>query len=72
LTNVGTNPTFSQGSLHIETYILDFNENLYEQPMEICFINRLRGEIKYDNPLDLVHQMELDRIKAKKLIYKKP
>ena len=72
MTNVGTNPTFSQGSLHIETYILDFNENLYEQPMEICFINRLRGEIKYDNPLDLVHQMELDRIKAKKLIYKKP
>ena len=71
LTNVGTNPTFSDGSVHIETYLLDFHENLYDEKLQIQFCEWLRKEIKFDNPEDLILQMEQDVIKAKKLIYKK-
>ncbi|MGI6527272.1 MAG: bifunctional riboflavin kinase/FAD synthetase [Caldicoprobacterales bacterium] len=71
LTNVGVNPTFSNGNVQVETYILDCNENLYGQTMKISFLERLRGEIKFDSSEALIRQMELDSIKAKKLIYKK-
>ena len=71
LTSVGTNPTFSKGDVHIETYLLDFYENLYEEKIQIQFCDWLRGEIKFNDPRDLILQMEQDRIKAKKLIYKK-
>lgn len=71
LTNVGINPTFSNGSTHVETYLLDYNENIYGQTMKISFLQRLREEIKFDKSEDLIRQMELDSMKAKKLIYKK-
>ena len=72
LTSVGTNPTFSTMGFHIETYLLDFDETIYGQHLHIRFYNWLRGEMKFDHVDDLIFQMEQDRIKAKKLIYKNP
>ncbi len=71
LTNVGTNPTFSNGAIHIETYLMDIHENIYDEKLQIQFCHWLRKEVKFDNPRDLILQMEQDVIKAKKLIYKK-
>ncbi len=70
LTNVGTNPTFSNGAIHIETYLMDFHENLYEEKLQVQFLHCLRKEVKFNNSKDLILQMEQDVIKAKKLIYK--
>lgn len=71
LTNVGTNPTFSNGSVQIETYLLDHSRDLYGEFMQISFVDMLRREIKFDSSEALSRQMYLDKIKAQKLIYKK-
>lgn len=62
---------FSNGAIHIETYLMDFHENIYDEKLQIQFCHWLRKEVKFDNPRDLILQMEQDVIKAKKLIYKK-
>lgn len=48
LTNVGIRPTIKQnGELKVETYILDFNKDLYDQKIFIKFIKYLRGEMHF-------------------------
>ncbi|MCX7774205.1 MAG: bifunctional riboflavin kinase/FAD synthetase [Clostridia bacterium] len=50
ITNVGIAPTVRDGSLFsIETHLLDYNEDLYGKPIEVCFIQKLRGEKKFEN-----------------------
>ncbi|NLU36928.1 MAG: riboflavin biosynthesis protein RibF, partial [Clostridiales bacterium] len=39
--------------------------------MRVSFIDWLRKEIKFESPEALSRQIQLDMIKAKKLIYKK-
>jgi riboflavin kinase/FMN adenylyltransferase len=69
LTNVGWNPTFESDRIQIETYVLDYEGNLYGQPFTVSFLERMRDEIKFDNASDLVNQMRQDLRYAKKLIY---
>ncbi len=59
-TNIGTNPTFGENYIKIETYILDYNENIYGKTIEIEFLDFLRDDIKFDRVEDLVDQMNLD------------
>lgn len=60
LTNVGFNPTFDQDELNVETFILDFDENLYGQKIKVDFIKRLRDELKFDSKDALIEQMHRD------------
>lgn len=66
-TNIGFNPTFNDGILKIETYILDFDKRIYGENIEIEFIDFLRDDIKFSNKDDLIKQMniDIDRIKNK-------
>lgn len=59
-TNIGYNPTFNEENLKIETYILDFNEDIYGETLEIEFIDFLRDDIKFNNVEDLIEQINLD------------
>lgn len=59
-TNIGFNPTFDEKLLKIETYILDFEEDIYGKILEIEFIEFLRDDIKFNNVEDLIKQMDLD------------
>lgn len=59
-TNIGHNPTFNEDKLKIETYILDFNEDIYGKSLEIEFIDFLRDDIKFLNTDDLINQMKFD------------
>jgi riboflavin kinase / FMN adenylyltransferase len=43
--NIGPNPTFGEGRLKIEAHLVGFQGDLYDRPMEIDFLARLR-EIK--------------------------
>lgn len=47
-TNIGINPTFGDERPSFETYILDFEGNLYGREMRVEVLHRLRGEIKFD------------------------
>lgn len=46
--NIGPNPTFGEGATKIETHLLDFNGDLYELPMEIEFVQRLRDVKRFE------------------------
>jgi len=52
--NVGTNPTFGKNNRRIETNIFDFNENIYDKEITVCFYKRLRNERKFKNMDELV------------------
>ena len=59
-TNVGNNPTFDNPDRSVEAFILDFDRDIYEQNLELEFLERLRGEEKFDGVEALVAQINRD------------
>ena len=50
VTNVGTRPTVSRGeAVSVETFLLDFDGDLYGQDIRLEFCKRLRGEVKFES-----------------------
>lgn len=67
-TNVGVRPTFdSELGLLIETYLIDRNEDLYGQNLRVAFVERLRGEERFDSVEALIEQMERDIEDARRI-----
>ena len=66
ITSIGNNPTFNEELKTIETYIIDFNQNIYNKKLKIIFIDFIREQIKFDNEQDLVSQMNKDLKKIMK------
>jgi riboflavin kinase / FMN adenylyltransferase len=60
VTNVGTNPTFGGTRRTIESFFLDYHDDLYGCEVKIDFKHKLRGEIKFKDPSELTHQIEED------------
>ena len=60
VTNVGTCPTFGERPTHAETYILDFDEELYGRNIKVYLLEFLREEKSFDSQEDLVMQIKLD------------
>jgi riboflavin kinase/FMN adenylyltransferase len=59
--SIGVRPTFNTGRGElIEAYLLDFESDLYDQPLRLRFLARLRGERRFDTPEALIEQMHLD------------
>jgi riboflavin kinase/FMN adenylyltransferase len=66
--NVGVRPTFVTGrGLLIEAYLLDFDGDLYGQELRVAFVERLRGEKRFESADDLVAQMERDVQQAREI-----
>ncbi|MBI2875284.1 MAG: bifunctional riboflavin kinase/FAD synthetase [Candidatus Tectomicrobia bacterium] len=66
VTNVGYSPTFEARGLTVETHILDFQREIYGQEISLHFIQRLRSELKFSGPEELIRQMERDVQEARK------
>lgn len=60
ITDIGYNPTFNENELKIENHILNFNNNIYDQTIEVKFIAFIRDDIKFDNVRELTNQIEKD------------
>ena len=60
ITSIGNNPTFNEKIKTIETYIIDFNKNIYGENLKIIFKDYIRGQIKFENKKDLITQMDKD------------
>jgi riboflavin kinase / FMN adenylyltransferase len=71
VTNIGVRPTFDGLKHLIETYIMDFDGNLYGKKMRIDLIARLRDEMKFKNVEELIGQMTKDVEKAEKILIQK-
>lgn len=57
LTNVGTCPTFNERKMHTETYILDYNSEIYGKEIKIYFLDFVREEKRFDSPTSLVEEI---------------
>lgn len=58
--NIGTRPTFNGSGTTIEVHLLDFNDNIYDKPVTVSFVHRLRAERKFRNAAELVRQLKRD------------
>ena len=66
--NIGYSPTFDNGEFSIEAHIFDFDQDIYDQPIRVNFIQRLRGEKKFPGPEALAAQIGLDIEKARGIL----
>jgi riboflavin kinase / FMN adenylyltransferase len=58
--SVGGNPTFGENQRKVEAYLLDFQGDLYDRPLEVDFLARLRAPEKFPSPEALIAQMTRD------------
>lgn len=71
VTNVGSRPTFEAELFAIETHLLNFHplELTPETEIEICFLERLRDEIKFPSVDALREQIARDVKKARRYFH---
>lgn len=74
VTNVGVRPTFEGDNdlPVIETHLLDFERNLYEQVVRLQFIDRLRDERRFSGADELLVQVKRDIETARPLLAEAP
>lgn len=61
ITNVGSQPTFDSNDYVIETFINDFDGDLYDKTITIYFIERIRDIVKFNSLQDLKNQLQQDK-----------
>jgi riboflavin kinase / FMN adenylyltransferase len=68
--NIGVRPTFEPGIVQsrVEAHLLDFNQDLYQQPLALSFFAHLRDEQRFASVPDLVEQIQRDIRQARRLL----
>lgn len=73
VTNVGVRPTVSDaGAVSVESFILDFDGNLYDKQARVEFFSFLREERKFDDISSLGEQIKRDAEEARAYFAKNP
>lgn len=65
--SLGSNPTFDETALKVEVFLLDFQGDLYDCPLQIDFFARLRETKRFDSVNALIDQMTLDVAAARSI-----
>ena len=61
VTNIGVKPTFEDSAeLTVETFILDFDKDIYGETFNLIFHKKNREEKKFSSVNDLIKQIEKD------------
>lgn len=70
--NIGINPTTDHDNQaqKIEVHLFDFKEDIYDKPIKVSFLKRLRNEQKFDSVDALKNQLLNDKIFAESFITK--
>lgn len=68
VTNIGLNPTFDETQRSVETHVFDFSRDLYDRRIKLEFIERLRGERKFDSGEALARQIASDVERARAIL----
>ncbi|HEY9166912.1 MAG TPA: bifunctional riboflavin kinase/FAD synthetase [Candidatus Kryptonia bacterium] len=62
LASVGVRPTFEESTtVTLEVWISDFHRDIYGKKIRVSFIHRLRDELKFDSPEQLISHMDADK-----------
>ena len=65
ITNIGTRPTFEQGAEpSVETFVINWDGNLYGDVVRVRFLHRLRDEKRFDAVEELKAQIDYDISRA--------
>ncbi len=60
-TNIGIRPTFNvEPRPTVETFLIDFDEDIYGQELRIELLHRLRSELRFDSADELIDAMHRD------------
>lgn len=70
ITSIGTNPTFGGKQRTIETHLLDFDGDLYDQRVKVEFIGRIRGEMRFSDADELKKQIADDCARVRNVLRK--
>ena len=70
LTNIGKNPTVNGTTKTVETFMFDFDKDIYNSEIKVNFHKFLRNEIKFENIDKLKKQLESDKLSAEKYFKK--
>ena len=66
--SIGVRPTFKTGRGElIEAYLLDFDGDLYGEQLRLDFLERLRGERRFESAERLIEQMQRDVERTREL-----
>lgn len=68
VTNIGARPTFDCYERTIESFILDFDGDIYDSEIVLFLIERLRDTVKFENAEKLKKQIERDILKTRDII----
>ena len=68
MTNIGRRPTFGGNGRTVETYILNYQGNLYGRELKIDIVERLRGEKRFDTVEELKKQIAEDVKQGKAIL----
>jgi riboflavin kinase/FMN adenylyltransferase len=69
--NLGYNPTFGDDELSLEVHIFDFDKDIYDKPISVKFIDRLRDEQRFSGLDELVRQIRMDVARAREILSRK-
>jgi riboflavin kinase/FMN adenylyltransferase len=58
--SLGVKPTMGEFAPNLETYIFDFDGDIYDQPISVALVAFLRPELKFDTLDALIAQMTTD------------
>ncbi|PRX51049.1 riboflavin kinase/FMN adenylyltransferase [Prauserella shujinwangii] len=66
--SVGSNPTFSGRERTVEAFVLDVDEDFYGQHVALDFVARLRGQVRFATPEELVAQIDDDVARTRSVL----
>lgn len=70
--SIGYRPTLNNGiDRSIEVNIFNFNSDIYNQPMQLSFVQRTRSELKFDTIDALIEQLHKDEVEVRKILASK-
>ena len=61
ITSVGNNPTVNGKTITVETNILGFSGDIYGKQIRVYFIERIRGNVKFNSLDELKNQLKNDK-----------
>ena len=67
-TSIGIRPTFGLTERLVETYILDFSQDLYGQTIELQFVEKLRGQESFPDIESLTNQVNEDVVATRRIL----
>ncbi|HAY79732.1 MAG TPA: bifunctional riboflavin kinase/FAD synthetase [Planctomycetaceae bacterium] len=65
--HIGPNPTFQEEGLKVEAHVIGFDGSLYDRPLEVDFLDRLRDIHAFESTAELTAQLTNDIAQARQI-----